>query len=325
MISFEKEILEQLYRNDFLVLPELGAFIARFEQPKINEETSGIQGPYKTFDFNPLIKEDLNSKFYHILAEKYFKPVKEVEKQYHVFLQSVFSELSENNSFDMSDLGYFELNNSGTIDFKIYKSINFYEDNVSPVKTSGAAKAKINLEEITLSDDYFDTIPNNKKPKSHKALRFILYLLPILILISGLVYILFLKKDPIMDKKNRSAIAESFDSTKLNEPLFDTLNLQTDTVIADLVEVAPKQEKVTKPAEENTEYNYIITVGVFRDKSNINQLKYQLKENGIVAETEKMNKLTKVYVLVRDEQEAQKIVRKIEQLTGDKAVYNKIN
>ncbi len=327
MISFEREIKELLYENNFLVLPGLGAFMARFEQPGLDNDNN-IRGPFKTFEFNALIKEDLNAKFFEILLARHKISSTDLISAYESFVSDVLIAVRKDLPYPLPGLGHFIRGRDGAVDFIIEESINFYD--TQQEDSQKQSRKKINIEHIEfVPREYPEEVAPPKKTTRHRRKspfpKFLLYAFPILALLGGLVYMLFLKKDPIIARKNSSAIVETFDSTSLPPPLSDSLVYQADSLIeSPVTEVQTEEKNVPVSQEKAEEESYMVTVGIFRDQSNINQLKHQLKENGISAQTEKLKKFTRVYVMAASEDEAGKIVRKVEQLTGDKAVYNKI-
>ena len=57
-MKFDTYIKDLLYRNDCVVLPNLGAFITRNVSAKIDESNNVIYPPSKHISFNPKIVEN---------------------------------------------------------------------------------------------------------------------------------------------------------------------------------------------------------------------------------------------------------------------------
>jgi cell division protein FtsN len=67
--------------------------------------------------------------------------------------------------------------------------------------------------------------------------------------------------------------------------------------------------------------SHIVGIGVFKVKENVDNLTEYLAENGIPAKVRRAGGKYKLFVTASSEEQANEFVKKIEQLTGEKAVY----
>ena len=86
-MKFDKYIKDLLYRYDCVVLPNLGAFIARNVSVKIDESNNIIIPPSKLISFNAKIKENDGLLANHIAIVEIFL----VKKQERKFIKKYSS------------------------------------------------------------------------------------------------------------------------------------------------------------------------------------------------------------------------------------------
>ncbi len=332
MINFEKHIQNLLFEYDFFIVPGFGAFIARFTQPAIDEENGNLIEPIKHFDFNSALDEDEANKFLNHVMRIENKPLAESELQLKEFIYKLKKELKEGKIHEMAGIGNFSMKNDLLIG-DLNEQMNYFHNAEFDSKISTFSSGGLEKTNDFFEPDLEEDIEEENEKKSN-LLKYILYFLPVLILLAALYYTLIYLPD---SKNTKTELAiektdlEKVDSLQAPKDILQLKaidSLRIDSVIKDI----PAENKITSELKSedvkilsnkiNSEiYRFNVWAGLFRQKSNANKVTNLLKDNGLNAKIEIVGKNRRVYVPVKTEADAQEMVKKIEQLTGEKAVY----
>lgn len=160
---------------------------------------------------------------------------------------------------------------------------------------------------------------NDKAPLNYTRIG--LFALPILFLLLGLIYTIFIQKDKKKAIKNSSFVV--IDSTDIKEAqnFTDSVNNIDLTRIRTQQNLKPRKTDLKDAEPEIKTKRYFITIGSFRDKENADNLVANLTNNGVPVRARREGKIYKVYLRAKDEAQAQEYANKIEQLTGEKPVF----
>ncbi len=326
MHNIQQEINHLLQDQDFLVLPGIGAFLAEYTKPHFNTQ-GGIVLSQKTLSFNPLIDRDVDYKLFHLLSKKLNIPFELAKSNYFDFLNNFRSTLGLQNKYDWENVGIFYKNENHEIVF--YPEKQLHEETV--VK-------EIITETTVLQTNSFE-VPEDHLKHSNKELeldsadrkqnyfKVLLYVVPLFLITTTLAYTIFVK--PLNKKTEKKNMVEEIDSLA---------NLQKDIIgesvntTNEKTEVSSKtkekkndsqseKEKANERESDSSRKSHIVGIGIFKVKENVDNLAAYLAENGIPARVRKSGGKYKLFVTASTEEQATKFVNKIEQLTGEKAVY----
>lgn len=179
-------------------------------------------------------------------------------------------------------------------------------------------------EEELPKEEYHEEVETNQW-------KFLIWLLPLLLFLA-LVYYFWNTKNE-QSKASLSAIDSTniaMDSTLLEIDELDSTNFDSTKAIVDIEPILEKVEAknpvVDKPKKQNSpKIKYHVWAGLFQSKSNADKLRKKLRNGGLKAEIQMVKDMRRVYVPVSTESQAKTTVKKIEQLTGDKAVYFEVD
>lgn len=342
MINFSEEIKKLLIDNDFLILPKIGAFVANYTQPSIDPTSNQIIEPSKYFSFNPFFVEDDNNKFFNKISSTHMFTSKEVEDQYSIFQKEIKLQLKNINEYKVEDLGFFYTNSNGLLDFNFSKIESLPEPEIKIVTP----------EAVEVIEPFEDNLDNNGINYSQsiiklkedtnpygKLVKVLLYAAPLVLLFWGLYNLLF--KNDISNKEeisvNESQNIEyksDLDSNSINDE--SNINSETEKTLpknsisksinSKPTETINKDKKIVS-SDQNSNKNeeYRVIVGLYRNYENAEALKENLISKGINANADYKGELKRIFVKAPNEKEAKKLKIEIENITGEKAVYNKIN
>jgi hypothetical protein len=155
--------------------------------------------------------------------------------------------------------------------------------------------------------------------------------LPILMLFSGLLYIVFFKKDePQLIKKGVFTGIDQVDTiTDISFEKDPILKSEETTDNKDKNESSKNvlsknsQVKDSSQIEYEKSENILISIGIFMNKENVDNLTSYLAENGIPVKFRKEKKYYRVFANANSKAQAIEYSDKIEQLTGEKPVFEK--
>ncbi len=339
MLNLKNEIGEIINEHDFIVLPGIGAFISDYTLPYFDLNNKIVES-IKTIKFNSILSKDVDNKLINLLSIKKGVPINILNIDYQEFKKYLFLEIEEHNKYSWKNVGIFFKNLDGNLDF--YKEKD--EDNnselnliISEIETNEKIQEKSNSDSIfkksesnsELLKTKIEIYNNRIVPLNFK--KIILYALPIVMLFSGLLYIVFLKKDePRIIKKGVFAEIDSEDTITNLSFIKGPIKKAEETF-----ENKEKNESSKKKSIENSEIedssqinfekseNILISIGIFINKENVDNLTSYLAENGIPVKFRREKKYYRVFLNANSRAQAIEFSDKIEQLTGEKPVFEK--
>ncbi|MCP9765009.1 HU domain-containing protein [Lacihabitans soyangensis] len=325
MHSIQHDIHHFIQEQDFLVLPGIGSFLADYSKPYF-DKTGEIILPTRSLVFNHLIDRDVDDKLFGLLSKNLNLPIELVKSNYYKFLNHFRSSLVLNNKFEWESLGTFYKNENQEI---VFYPERRPENLVEVVENPKAVVS--NLVEKEFNNSYvkeeFEAEPKeflSSKPKNY--LKLLLYLVPLFIITSTLAYTIFIK--PLNKKSEKKNMVEEIDSLSnlQKEILSDSdVALEDERVISkkdnERTETKKKSERSENDRQDSSRKSHIVGIGIFKVKENVDNLAAYLAENGIPARVRRFGGKYKLFVTASSEEQADEFVKKIEQLTGEKAVY----
>ena len=339
MLNLKNEIGKIINEHDFLVLPGIGAFISEYTQPYFDLNNHIVES-IKTLKFNSLLSKDVDDKLINLLSIKLGVPFNILNLDYQEFKKYLFLEIEEHNKYSWKNVGIFFKNSDGNLDFYKEKDEgNNSEFNliISEIETYEKIQEKSNSDSIfKKSESNYELLKTKIEIDNNRIVhlnfkKIILYALPIVMLFSGLLYIVFLKKDePRIIKKGVFAGIDSEDTITDLSFIKEPIKKAEETF-----ENKEKNESSKKKSIENSEIedssqinfekseNIIISIGIFINKENVDNLTSYLAENGIPVKFRKEKKYYRVFLNANSRAQAIEFSDKIEQLTGEKPVFEK--
>lgn len=323
MFNIQQEIVNIVQEQDFVVLPGIGAFLTVYSKPYFDKEGE-IVLPEKKIEFNHLIDRDLDNKLLGLISLKVNLPKELLKTDYNEFLKKFRSSIVLHQKYELENLGLFFKNENHELEFyqekskiRINKELNLPEEVfISPIKPS-LEKSKIGFEEDDLESE---VVTSPKRTKSY--LKVLLYLFPVFLITTTLAYTIFIK--PLKNKSEKKNMVEEIDSLSVlqNEVLNDS-NLQIDDLEKRNSENNFERKASIKAQStgDSSSNRHIVGIGIFKVKENVDNLASYLAENGIPARVRKSGNRYKLFVTANSKEQANDFVQKIEQLTGEKAVY----
>lgn len=357
MINLKNEISQIIYSVDFIVLPGLGAFQTNYSMPYFGKNGDIIEAT-KSIEFIGLFKKDVDGKLFKLLSQKLGHPIDLILLEYQELFREVKEALIVQKKYDWDGLGLFFNKNDQELQFfeekrRPKKEEPFKPQVIEASKLAYTATFVGNNEEIMepeIEEDFKSQYSNIPYSNKRGLLKTILYLSPVLILSAALYYLIFLNS-ATSDNQSSDVFAE-IDS--LNQVQLD-MDIMPETEKPDIVSKAPdftpsKSQSVTKslpftePIKEtilevkpkNKETSpidkfedniknaqYLVKIGVFKNKENVDNLTSFLTENGMPAKVELTKGKYKVYLNAKSEIQALEYMDKIEALTGVRPDFEK--
>jgi hypothetical protein len=312
LLNLKTEIITLILKEDFIILPGIGAFESKYSKPYFDENQELVL-PKKTFEFINILNQDFDEKLFNKLNLNTSIPINLIKIEYNNFLTNFKKELKEFGKFEWENFGVFFRDQNQEISFLadtlISKSTLVNLNDEKPEERF-SLEPKLEIEEVEGDEN---RKVGNKLNLYHK----LLYILPLVLLFSGLLYLIFFKKS------ENIVLKES--------PVLDVGNFEN-TIDKELENNGPKDSKPKQKQEENkneqsskleVQKSYKkLSIGVFRVKENVDNLTTYLAENGIPVKVRKDKNLYTVFVVASSDAQAIEFSDKIEQLTGEKPVLD---
>lgn len=319
-MNAQSKIKEYINNHDFVMLPGIGAFLAEYTKPYLTANGE-IVNPKRKIRFNPELRDDSDID---ILKNKLNLSETEIQQDYFNLLDEIDDKIAKNGTFHWDGLGIFskpagilqfvDLSNTEDRDFAKNLNSEILEKKESVLETS---KPQIQfreipqtepVESITLDESRLSE-PNNlveTKAEPNVFLRFLIFAIPLLVLVGALIYTVFLKPSAQKQvKETPEFIEEGFENAQID-------TLYQEEVIEETLVAEPQTGQI------------ILRVGVYKKESDANIIASTLKKSAYeTAEVSPHGKLFKVSVRANSEEEADKYIDKIEQLLGDRPIYER--
>jgi len=127
MIDITAHIRELLFRHDCVILPSFGGFIGNYRPARIDRETNTFTPPVKAISFNRNLTHNdglLIGKISEVRKIGYADSKRIVED----FTARVMQRLEDGERVAFERIGYFQVNNEGSIEFEPDRDENFLLD-----------------------------------------------------------------------------------------------------------------------------------------------------------------------------------------------------
>ncbi|MDP1814365.1 MAG: SPOR domain-containing protein [Leadbetterella sp.] len=318
MFNIQREIVNIVLEQDFVVLPGIGAFLTEYSKPFFDKDGE-IVLPEKKIAFNHIIDRDLDNKLLGLISMKVNLPKELLKTDYNEFLNKFRSDIVLHQKFEIENLGLFFKNENHELEFYQEKSKQSQKvDSTKSEEVSIKAIKPISAKPVEVLEN--EDSANPTRTKSY--LKVLLYLVPVFLITTTLAYTIFIK--PLKNKSEKKNMVEEIDSlTELQSEVFNDSNLQVDKVEKRNSDNRSERKASIKnqSPRDSSSNSHIVGIGIFKVKENVDNLAAYLAENGIPARVRKSGDRYKLFVMANSEEQAIEFVRKIEQLTGEKAVY----
>jgi hypothetical protein len=320
MLNIQQEIVNIVLEQDFIVLPGIGAFLTEYSKPYFDKDGE-IVLPEKKIEFNHLIDRDLDNKLLGLISLKVNLPKELLKTDYNEFLNKFRSDIVLYQKFEIENLGLFFKNENHELEF--YQEKSKQSQKVESTKSEEVfikAVKPISAKPVEVLENEDEDSANPTRTKSY--LKVLLYLVPVFLITTTLAYTIFIK--PLKNKSEKKNMVEEIDSlTELQSEVFNDSNLQVDKVEMRNSDNSSERKASIKNqnSKDSSSNSHIVGIGIFKVKENVDNLAAYLAENGIPARVRKSGDRYKLFVMANSEEQAIDFVRKIEQLTGEKAVY----
>lgn len=323
MFNIQQEIVNIVLEQDFIVLPGIGAFLTEYSKPYFDKDGE-IVLPEKKIEFNPLIDRDLDNKLLSLLSLKVNLPKELLKTEYNEFLNKFRSSIILKQKYEIENLGLFFRNENHELEFYPEKSnLSQNKEQKEPEEVFIRSIKPSAVKPITVFEEEVLEIDVEANPKRTKSyFKVLLYLFPVFLITTTLAYTIFIK--PLKNKSEKKNMIEEIDSLTelqsevLNDSIFQVNNIEKPNSDKSSEHKAPIKNQSPSDSSSNS---HIVGIGIFKVKENVDKLAAYLAENGIPARVRKSGDRYKLFVMATSEEQAIDFVRKIEQLTGEKAVY----
>ncbi len=303
-MNIQSEIRDYINSHDFVMLPGIGAFLAEYSKPYF--DTNGnIIPPERKIRFNPHIRNDSDVEILQVFRQRLNISNEEVQNLYFDFLEKLDKTVASNGRFLWDGLGIlFKDSSENILQFvstQSYKTEKSVEDNtyVTPVV--------IPQKESFLESSEYDDEPYVYEKKSDSGIvKYLFFALPLALLAGALVYTVFFKPSADSSVKYDNAAEVVQDD-------FENELVEIDTLLND---PAPVIEQ--KPVKE-----HIVGIGIYKNNKDADKIATFLAEEGYPSRVRPYGSLYKVYLVANSDSQALAYVKEVEQLIGDKPVYER--
>lgn len=191
-----------LFEHDYVTIPNFGAFIANYMPSSFNEISGSLMPPQKRVAFNEILKQDDGLLATHI-SRRESVTIDEAKRKIQGFVTDIKDSLATEKSFTFDKIGNFSLNEENNLVFDPDRRNNFFSesfgfDSLFPRQIT---KEKYTYSQTFENDDdellvhessYSSTLKRSKSLGGRGSTwTYALYFLPILLLSSGLLIVLF--------------------------------------------------------------------------------------------------------------------------------------
>jgi hypothetical protein len=339
-LIIKKEIKNIIDQHDFIIVPGLGAFIAEYKRPYVNNFGDLVAGQ-RYLRFESVIKKDIDNKLFILLSDQTNIPTNYLLSEYSDYLSDVQSELKNHGKFVWENFGSFFVRKDGDIEF-FPESIELDKHHKEEVKiehifvAEEPSKPDFRLEPPVLkapSPALNDSVlTENVRPKDNvtEPYKILLYMVPLFLLIGGLAFSIFVNPES-KAKNNGSMMAEIDSLAKLQEEYRMDSVYKSDPIEESIYSVERTEEeksKIEPKIETKVERLYtntgaILNIGVYSNKENAELLASTLAEEGVAVRLRPYKGQYKLVAVSADESQTADFEQKITEITGSKPVRAK--
>ncbi len=319
MKTVEEHIRTLLYEYDYVTIPNFGAFVSNYIPAHYNKISGSLQPPQKKIAFNEVLKHD-DGLLAMQISRKDKVTLDEAKRKIQLYVNSVKDSLLNKNSFELNSIGKFILNDSNSLVFEPNIKSNFYAESYgldivypSYKKNNSTVSMLVDFDEST------------SVTKVQKAWTYLLYFIPLFLLIGGLLMLIFTNNFNLTSKTAKSSLNPldlvSSSETEIKRPELTLAEPKLDTKKDDF---RPNEIKDKKEIIDGSN-RYVIVSGIFKKKSNAERLEKILSNNGFSPRIIEFDNMLKVIAAENiTSTEASNLTQKHIQLTGEKPVVLEI-
>ncbi len=315
MKTVEEHLRTLLFEYDYVTIPNFGAFVSNYIPANYNKVSGSLQPPQKKIAFNELLKHDDGLLATHI-SRKDKVTIEEAKRKIQLYVRLVKDSLINKETFELDSIGKFVLNESNSIIFEPNHKSNFYAESygldiVYPTykRSSTASKYDIDFEQSVTTTN------------SHKVWTYMLYVIPIFLLIGGLLMLIFTNNFNQSTKTAKSSL-NPLDLMKSESKEIKKPDLKLTEKPQNLVSINEKSPVLINGSENKiieASGRYVIVSGIFKNKSNAKRLERVLLNNGFNAKIVGFDRMLKVIAAENiSSQEASILSNKHFELIGEK-------
>lgn len=318
-MNIQSEIRDYILSHDFVMLPGVGAFVAEYSKPYFDLNGEIVPAERK-IRFNPHLRNDSDVEILQVFKERMNISDAEVQEQYFSFLDTVNEQLAAYNRYYWDGFGIllregpqeafqflpFQPSVSRSSDSEVQPVPAVQEDTPSP---SYRVEETYTAEEPEEEPDEEDE-PEERSPEGNRALKYLIFTLPLVLLTAALVYMVFFKP----------SLRENVKDKPLPDTGFAPEEVTVDTLYS---EPAPQVSDSASGASEPSGEEHVVRIGIYKRVKDADKIVAFLSEKGYSAKIRPHGPLFKVYLVAETEGQAIRYVKEVEQLIDDTPIYER--
>ena len=295
--KISQTIQELLLEHNYIVIPQFGGFVSKYQAARVITEKNIILPPNKEISFNAELKND-DGLLINAFSTQEKISIKDAEKQVKTFVQKAFTSLDDGKSIKFDKIGILKYNQNLKIEFEANNQENYNPDSYGMVSVS--CQILTDSEIVEKKNKSIFTRKNFIRAAVILPFFIIGTILSIYLNQIGLFsnsgqeqasVISFSSEKPVednivdkgtiseaidikTDKKNALAYTEPVKETEqasvVEENQIEPLLIEEE-VVSD-VKIEEKEEAPTPIVKENLDLRYQLVAGSFKSKANAKRL-----------------------------------------------------
>jgi hypothetical protein len=270
-LNIDLYIAELLYQFDRIVIPGLGAFIARYQPAFINNESNIIYPPRRKIIFSEDFKKD-NGILAEYIAQKNNLSTEEAINELNVYCKNKIETLEKYGKVEFAKLGNLIKDNDRIIFKPEYKGNYLLQaQGMSEIKIEPkfSDKPLINKDQIvrkTIKKTY------SRKPLLKRVLIYSAFGLVVILVLFYIDSVIYTDDEPLYYYENQFPKPESNTIDNIDKAIADQYDKKS--------ALAYNETKITS---NNQPHTYHIIAGSFNENINAEKLKNELFKKGFKA------------------------------------------
>ncbi|MCD8538525.1 MAG: hypothetical protein LRY55_01265 [Leadbetterella sp.] len=329
-MNIQSAIRDYIYSHDFVMLPGIGAFVAEYSKPYFDLNGEIVPSERK-LRFNPHLRNDSDVEILQAFREKMNISDQEVQEQYFAFLDSVNSEIAAFNRYYWEDFGIilregpdqafqflpFQPSVSEPARHVSSGDMTSGSKDTTPEETFVFKEREEVFEPVGITEDApapgtggeedGDEDEPEERREGNKALKYLIFALPLGLLIAALGYMVFLKPSLRENVKEK---------TVLKETDFSPEEVTVDTLYSEETPPLP-------PGEEPASEEHVVRIGIYKRSIDADKIAAFLATKGYTAQIRPYGPLFMVYLVAETEDQALRYIREVEPLINDTPIYER--
>lgn len=232
-------IQDLLQEHNYVIIPQLGGFISKYQSAQIIPEKNIILPPSKKISFNAELKDD-DGLLINTLAKQENIATAKAEQIVNQFVQDIFIRLDNSKTVIFDKIGAFKFNQQLNIEFEVVTSENYNPHSYGMVSVSC----------VTLSDNELTEV-TNKKIVTRRNLMRVAVILPFLIV--GTVLSIYLHQIGFFSSISTHQQQETASVIPLNtDKQEENSSLESPNTIEKAIDFKTKEENALAYVEPKT-------------------------------------------------------------------------